>query len=109
MMMEIYLSKEKALQHNIDINECYDKIDKYFIKNGVKKMSTGIYKGNDKDFDTIMNAQWKLPKTNWFLKIVDKWYCRYEGDTIGYREDALESYYRIKTRNEKFFQNKKSY
>lgn len=109
MMMEIYLSIEKAKHYNIDIDKCYDKIDKYFIENGVKKLSTGIYKGNDKDFDTIMGAQWNLPKTSWFLKIIDQWYCRYEGDTIEYREDALESYYKIKVRNEKFFKNKKSY
>ena len=56
-----------------------------------------------------MGAQWNLPKTSWFLKIIDQWYCRYEGDTIEYREDALESYYKIKVRNEKFFKNKKSY
>ena len=101
MMMEIYLSIEKAKHYNIDIDKCYDKIDKYFIENGVKKISTGIYKGNDKDFDTIMGAQWNLPKTSWFLIIIDQWYCRYEGDTIEYREDALESYYKIKVRNEK--------
>ena len=49
-----------------------------------------------------MEAQWDLPKTPWFLKIVDKWYFRYEGDTIEYREDALESYYRIKARYANF-------
>ena len=43
MMMEIYLSIEKAKHYNIDIDKCYDKIDKYFIENGVKKISTGIY------------------------------------------------------------------
>ena len=74
MMMEIYLSIEKAKHYNIDIDKCYDKIDKYFIENGDKKISTGIYKGNDKDFDTIMGAQWNLPKTSWFLKIIDQWY-----------------------------------
>ena len=45
-----------------------------------------------------MQVQWYLPDTPWFLKIVDKWYFRYEGDTIEYREDALESYYRIEER-----------
>ena len=56
-----------------------------------------------------MSAQWDLPKTDWFLKIVDKWYCRYEDDTIEYREDALESYYRIKNRYANFFKKQKSY
>ena len=42
-----------------------------------------------------MKAQWDLPTTVWFLKIVDNWYFRYEGDTIEYREDALKSYYEV--------------
>ncbi|WP_455684397.1 hypothetical protein [Thomasclavelia sp.] len=46
-----------------------------------------------------MTAQWDLPESAWFLKIVDKWYFRYLGDTIEYREDALESYYRVKKRD----------
>ena len=57
MKMEVYLRIEKA-KHD----KCYDKIDKYFIENGVKKISTGIYKENDKDFDTI-GTQWNLSKT----------------------------------------------
>lgn len=43
----------------------------------------------------MVKAQWDLPESSWFLKIVDKWYFRYEGDTKEDREDALESYYRI--------------
>lgn len=56
-----------------------------------------------------MSAQWDLPKTDWFLKIVDKWYCRYEDDTIEYREDALESYYEVKNHNERLRKKQKSY
>lgn len=37
MMMEIVLSEEKAEINNIGINECYNKIDKYFISRGIKK------------------------------------------------------------------------
>ncbi len=56
-----------------------------------------------------MSAQWDLPKTDWFLKIVDKWYCRYEDDTIEYREDALESYNEVKNHNERLSKKQKSY
>lgn len=108
-MMEMFLSEEKAKLHNIDLQRCYEVVDKYFAENGVEKLDTGVYKGTDKDFSTIMGAQWDLPKTNWFLKVVDQWYFRYEGDSIEYREDALESYYRIKAKSREFFKNKKSY
>ena len=105
MMMEVFLSEEKAKKQGYDIQKYYSILDDYFISNGVKKLSQGIYKGTVDHFNTFMAAQWDLPKTSWFLKIVDKWYCRYEGDTIEYREDALEIYYRVKARNVKFFKN----
>ncbi|MFR5749419.1 MAG: hypothetical protein ACLUD4_10895 [Thomasclavelia spiroformis] len=56
----------------------------------------------------MVKAQWELPKTSWFLKIVDSWYFRYVGDTIECREDELESYYRIFTKNNDY-KNVKSY
>ena len=36
MLMEVYLSEEKAKKYGIDINECYQKIDHYFLKHGVR-------------------------------------------------------------------------
>lgn len=36
MLMEIYLSEEKVKKNNIDLNECYQKIDKYFKSHGVE-------------------------------------------------------------------------
>ena len=81
MLMEIYLSKEKAKKNNIDLNECYQKIDKYFKSRGVEIVSKGIYKGVRKDFGTFVTAQMQLPDTKWFLKIVDQWYISYFGDT----------------------------
>lgn len=98
MMMEMVLNEQKAKENNIDIDECYEKVDRFFEKRGIKKISKGVYQGNKKDFNTFMTAQWDLPESTWFLKIVDKWYFRYEGDTIEYREDALESYYRVEER-----------
>ena len=106
--MEVVLSEKKAKENNIDIDECYEKVDRFFKKRGVKKLSKGVYLGSKKDFNTFMTAQWDLPESAWFLKIVDKWYFRYEGDTIEYREDALESYYRIKNRYANFFKKQKS-
>ena len=37
MMMEMVLSEEKAKENNIDINECYEKVDRDFQKRGIKK------------------------------------------------------------------------
>ena len=111
MLMEIYLSEEKAKKNNIDLNECYQKIDKYFKSRGVEIVSKGIYKGVRKDFDTFAIAQGSLPDTNWFLKIVDQWYISYFGDgpeSPEYREDALRCYYEVEKRNNGFFRKQKS-
>ena len=99
MLMEIYLSEEKAKKNNIDLNECYQKIDKYFKSRGVEKVSKGIYKGVRKDFDTFAIAQGSLPDTNWFLKVVDQWYISFFGDTPEspqFREDALKNFYQVR-------------
>lgn len=112
MLMEIYLSEEKAKKNNIDLNECYQKIDKYFKSRGVEIVSKGIYEGVRKDFDTFVIAQGQLPQTKWFLKVVDQWYISYFGDTPDspeYREDALKIYYEVENRNNEFFRKRKGY
>lgn len=111
MIMEIYLNESKAKDNNIDINSCYEKIDNYFLSRGVIKVAKGIYKGVKKDFTTFTIAQGQLPNTNWFLKIIDEWYISYFGDepdSPEYRQDALESYYRIKKQHNSYVRNQKS-
>ena len=72
MLMEIYLNEGTAKKNNIDLDECYQKIDKYFKSRGVEIVSKGVYKGVRKDFDTFVIAQGQLPQTKWFLKVVDR-------------------------------------
>ena len=106
MIMEIYLNESKAKDNNIDINSSYEKIDNYFIK-----VAKAIYKGVKKDFTTFAIAQGQLSNTNWFLKIIDEWYISYFGDepdSPEYRQDALESYYRIKKQHNSYIRNQKS-
>ena len=99
MLMEIYLSEEKAKRNNIDIDACYQKIDQFFIKKGLKIKAPGIYQGTKNDFTTFVIAQGQLPQTNWFLKIVDQWYISFFGDTpesLQFREDALANFYKVR-------------
>ena len=110
MLMEIYLSEEKEKKNNIDLNECYQKIDKYFKSRGVEIVSKGIYKGAREDFGTFVTAQMQLPDTKWFLKVVDQWYISYFGDTPDspeYREDALKIYYKAKSQVKEYVRKQK--
>ena len=111
MIMEIYLNENKAKDNNIHIESCYKKIDNYFLTRGVVKVAKGIYKGVKEDFTTFAVAQGQLQDTNWFLKIVDEWYISYFGDepdSPEYRQDALESYYRLKEIHDDYVRNQKS-
>nr|WP_317999408.1 hypothetical protein [uncultured Faecalibacillus sp.] len=45
MLMEIYLSEEKAKKNNIDLDECYQKINRFFLECGVKIKEQGVYQG----------------------------------------------------------------
>lgn len=112
MLMEVYLSEEKAKKYGIDIHECYQKIDRYFLKHGVKIKSLGIYQGVKEDFGTFVSAQMQLSETDWFLKVVDKWYISYFGDTPDspeYREDVLEIYYKAKYHAREYARKHKIY
>ena len=110
MLMEIYLSEEKAKKNNIDLESCYQKINRYFLDHGVKIKSPGVYQGVKEDFNTFAVAQGQLPQTNWFLKIVDQWYICYFGDTPDspeYREDALKIYYKAKSQVKEYVRKQK--
>ena len=110
MLMEIYLSEEKAKKNNIDLDSCYQKINRYFLDHGVKIKSPGVYQGVKEDFGTFVSAQMQLPQTNWFLKIIDQWYISYFGDTPDspeYRADALKIYYKAKSKVKEYVRKQK--
>ena len=111
MLMEIYLSEEKAKKNNIDLNECYQKMNHFFLDRGVNIKEPGVYQGVKEDFDTFVIAQEQLPQTKWFLKVVDQWYISYFGDTPDspeYRSDALDSYYRITKQTDEYIRKQKN-
>ncbi|NBK96761.1 MAG: hypothetical protein EOM50_01850 [Erysipelotrichia bacterium] len=103
MMMEVFLSEEKAIANNYDINQCHEVIDNFFAKRGIKKVAEGVYSAPDSQnaFTAFGVATGKFPRSSWFLKIVDEWYLRFESDAIEDREDCIEVYYKVKSRNER--------
>ena len=46
-----FLNEQKAKENNIDIEECYLKVDRFFKRRGVTKLDKGIYFGKKSDFD----------------------------------------------------------
>lgn len=102
IMMEFYLSEEKAKQYNYNIEKCYRVIDEYFAKKNVRKVTRGVYIGvEDDDWSTFMIAAVNFPDKKWFMNIIDEWYLRQEDLDKANREDCL------KTHNEFVNQNKR--
>lgn len=93
MILEILLSQDRALEHGIDLQQCYQKLDDYMIKKGMKKISGGVYDGEDeKAFFVNWDLYRKLPKTDWFWKAIKAWYCREEGNEMSDRVDYIAEY-----------------
>lgn len=98
MIMKIELSEEKARTQQWEIEDCYEWLDMYFKEKGIKKVSQGIYQCDD--YGDMAYAQVKLPKTGWFLNVVDKWACNFvSNDMNQYMEDCLDAYYWVEARN----------
>ena len=95
MMMEIYFSKEKALEHKLSIKKIYQAIDEFFEERNVKKIGEGVYLTTEKNAGAFILASAKFPKTSWFLKIIDQWYWREEGISLEDRIDCLKEYYEV--------------
>lgn len=45
--------KKKQKKNNIDLESCYQKINRYFLDHGVKIKSPGVYQGVKEDFNTF--------------------------------------------------------
>ena len=87
------------------------KDESFFLDRGVNIKEPGVYQGVKKDFETFVIAQGQLPQTKWFLKVVDQWYISYFGDTPDspeYREDALKTYYQVKSQVRNYVRKQKS-
>ena len=108
MIMEIYLNENKAKDNNIDIEYCYLKIDNFFNK-GVVKVDKGVYFGAKKILRLLELLKGTCPDTNCFLKLLINGILVIGVDQIQeYRQDALESYYRLEEIHDDYVRNQKS-
>ncbi len=75
MKMEIKFNKEKANELGISVDSCYEVIEKYLAKSGIYRSGEGIYFAEaSKGFKPFGDLRYYLPDTDWFMKIVEKWY-----------------------------------
>lgn len=90
MIMEFVLNEQKAEDLGYTVEACYEVLDRLFAEYGIKPDSNGFYKADTQAmFDACAAAVIRLPKSSWFLKVVDEWYWRVDSDDIDAREDCL--------------------
>ena len=95
MKMEIVLSKLKAETLGYTVETCYEVVDRIFAKYGIAPESQGVYRGPNvqNTYNACAAALIRLPKSSWFLKLVEEWYWYVGSDDVSDREDCLADYY----------------
>lgn len=95
MMMEFKFNEERAKNMGVTLDMCYASVDDYMQKKGVYPKKKGIYIESQDGFDTFAKARIQLPRSWWFLKVIDEWYWFDDENDIDYNDigyDCLKSY-----------------
>lgn len=90
MMMEFKFNEEKARKcFGISASACYKKVDELLAKNNIYPFKQGVYiaKDSQNTFDSFGSVLIRLPKTDWFLKVIDQWYWFDDENDIDYNDD----------------------
>ena len=76
MMMYFEFNEHKLKQNNLTKEQCFTVIDKVMNEYGVHANQPGIYIASDESgFNAFSILKCNLPKTKWFLKVIEKWFC----------------------------------
>lgn len=106
--MEFIFDKEKTEAEGYALESCYKVVDEIFANYGITPVAQGVYiaDASQNTFNAFGTAQ-RLPYSEWFLKVIDRWHVYEDGDI----DDCLKTYYEIENRNafNRKFKNIKTY
>lgn len=75
MMMYFEFNEDRLKKHNLTKEQCFSVIDKVMNQNGIYAKQSGTYITPEKSgFDAFSLLKCKLPKTKWFLNVIEKWF-----------------------------------
>lgn len=96
MMMYFDFDKYKLKQNNLTKEQCFSIIDKVMNEYGVYANQPGIYIASDEiGFNVFSILKCKLPKTKWFLKVIEKWFWFDGEDDIDWNDKGVDCLYSI--------------
>jgi hypothetical protein len=88
MLMKFVFDESKAKKLGITLDMCYSLIYDFMQKQGV-------FIESQNGFDAFAKARILLPKSSWFIKVIDQWYWFDDESDIDYLNegyDCLASY-----------------
>ena len=89
--MEFYFSEEKAKEYGLSASTCYYAIHKYMEKRGIYPISKGIFIAPiSQAFAPFSNLALELPKHDWFMACIDKWYWFDYNSCVDYDDPAYD-------------------
>lgn len=75
MMMYFEFNEDRLIQNHFTQEQCFSVIDKVMNEYGVYANQPGTYIASDESgFNAFSILKCNLPKTKWFLKVIEKWF-----------------------------------
>ena len=88
MMMYFEFNEDRLKQNNLTKEQCFTVIDKVMNEYGVHANQPGIYIASDESgFNAFSILKCNLPKTKWFLKVIEKWFWFDDEDDIDWNDE----------------------
>ena len=89
--MEFYFSEEKAKKYGMRVNSCYYIVHKLLEKRGIYHISKGIFIAPvSQAFVPFQELLLVLPKQEWFMSCIDKWYWFDYNSCVDYGDPAYD-------------------
>lgn len=96
MMMYFEFNEDKLKQNNLTQEQCFRVIDKVMNEYGVHANQLGTYIASDESgFNAFSILKCNLPKTKWFLKVIEKWFWFDDEDDIDWNDKGSDCIHSI--------------
>ena len=96
MMMYFEFNEDRLKQNHFTQEQCFSVIDKVMNEYGVYANQPGTYIALDESgFNAFSILKCNLPKTKWFLKVIEKWFWFDDEDDIDWNDEGADCIHSI--------------
>lgn len=96
MMMYFEFNEDRLIQNHFTQEQCFSVIDKVMNEYGVYANQPGTYIASDESgFNAFSILKCNLPKTKWFLKVIEKCFWFDDEDDIDWNDECADCIHSI--------------